>query len=91
MYRYLLVALAFFVQSADLNDEQRAALDRMNTDLASARAELVKASYSDPRDEKAIRTKAENVGAAELALAKVRAELTPTQVAALNTRRNPQQ
>ena len=91
MFRYLLVALAFFVQSADLNDEQRAALDRMNAELASARAELVKVSYAEPRDEKAIRAKAESVAAAELALAEVRAKLTPTQIAGLITRRNPQQ
>jgi hypothetical protein len=66
---------------AGATPEQRAALTRMNSALAepaqrlaAARADLTAASLGQPRDDAAIRSKAEAVRGAELALAMARAD-----------------
>ena len=83
-----------------LSEAQTAALTRMTADLApqvqaltAARTALIAAAFTEPRNDGAIRSKAEAVGAAELALGTGRAEsfarlqtssakLAPDQVAA---------
>ncbi len=64
----------------DLSEPQRAALTRITAELApqieavtQARAELTAAAFAGARDEAAIRAQAEEVHAAELALANARA------------------
>lgn len=81
--------------------EQMAAIAQMNTDLTSltlaltaARGQMVAAALAEPRDDAAIRAKAAATGAAEVALARARADafariqaspnkLAPDQVTAL--------
>ena len=108
MFRNFLIccagaALSVLAQSsAGLSEQQEAALSKMTADLApqadavaKARVELTKAAYGDPRpDTNALRAKVEAEGAAELALARARADsftalqgsaakLAPDQVAGL--------
>jgi hypothetical protein len=84
-----------------LSEAQTAALTRITSDLGSltdavsnARRALTEATFAEPRNDATIRAKAEAVGAAELAVARARAQsfgklqassakLAPDQVAAL--------
>ncbi len=97
--------LSFFAQGSGQNipgvtERQAASLARIGAGLvpqgervATARASMIQAAFAEPRDNGAMRGKAETVGGAELALAKARADafaalqasaarLAPNQVAA---------
>ena len=81
-----LTSLSLFAQGAGrgipgLTEEQTAALARMTAALApevqsvtAARGALITAAFAEPRNDAAIRARAEAVGVAELALANARAD-----------------
>ena len=100
----VLTSFNLLAQTSDLSEQQTAALVRMSADLSpqleslsSARAGIVRAAYAEPRDNALIKEKSAAIAAAELRLARARADsfaslqvsparLAPHQVASLIAR-----